>query len=148
MDDFAEYAFVIRDSSPETLPMARLASYLQDLSRLFGSTDAVHFDRVTKSSACLRSRVEKSARRNVSPRIRAAALGEGPSEAIAAFRKLNEKLTEDGTTGEMHLPGGQVVVFPGVPAPERPLGPIRQRTAVQGRLVRIRRIGRHGRRWT
>ena len=141
MDDFAEYTFVIHDSSPEVLPMARLAAYLGDLARLFGSVDAVHFDRVAEGSAALKARVEQRAKPSVSPRIRSAALGQGPTDAASAFRRLNEKLAEDGTTGEMRLPGGQVIPFPGSPVPDEPIGPIRQRTTVQGRLVRMEGAG-------
>ncbi|MBT9291453.1 hypothetical protein [Prosthecodimorpha staleyi] len=141
IDDFAEYEFVIHGSSPETLPMTRLADYLADLASLFGSKDAVHFDRVSEGSACLKARVEQQAKPSVSPRIRGAAVGEGSPAVLNAFRKLNDKLAEDGTTGEMRLPGGQVIPFPGSPLPEPTIGPIRQRTTLQGRLVRIEGAG-------
>ena len=68
-------------------------------------------------------------------------LGDGPPEAVAAWKRLNEKLTEDQTTGEMRLPGGEVIPVPGATPREQPVGPLRQMTNVQGRLVRLEGSG-------
>jgi hypothetical protein len=41
-----EYTFRIDVFTPETMPMARLAEYLAELSKLVGHSQSTHFDRV------------------------------------------------------------------------------------------------------
>ena len=40
-------------TSPDKLPMARLVKYMSALTDLYGSAEAVHFDKVSKGSADL-----------------------------------------------------------------------------------------------
>jgi hypothetical protein len=137
----AEYIFRIEGFSPDTLPMARLADYLGDLARLLGSTDHVHFNRLESGSAKLVAAVDQEARPLVNPRVRSAARGEGPRDARAAWAKLNDLLARDGTAATLQMPGGEVIPFPGSTPPAKPIGPIRQPTTVQGRLVRLEGYG-------
>ncbi len=62
MKDTDEYRFVIDAYSPETLPMSRLAEYMTDLARLFGTAERVHFVRLEAGSTVLVQRVEPEAR--------------------------------------------------------------------------------------
>jgi hypothetical protein len=121
--------------------MLRLSAYMADWARLMGAADQVHFDRIEDSSISIVARVDIEAKPIVSPRVRAAMVGDGPAEAVAAWKKLNEKLTEDQVTGEMKLPGGELIPFPGAAPREQPVGPLRQMTNVQGRLVRLEGSG-------
>jgi hypothetical protein len=137
----AEYVFRIEGFAPDTLPLARLADYLGDLAQLFGSIEHVHFDRVETGSTKLVAAVDQEARPLVSPRVRAAARGDGPRDARNAWTRLNDQLGRDSTSASLTLPGGEVITFPGSPPPAKPIGPLRQPTSVQGRLVRLENYG-------
>lgn len=137
----AQYTFHIEGFTPKTLPMARLADYLGDLAQLLGSKEHVHLDRIDAGSIRLAVAVDQEVRPLVSPRIRSAAQGEGPKDAQAAWLRLNDRLGKDGTSAMLELPGGEVIPFPGSAAPSKPIGPLRQETAIQGRLVRLEGYG-------
>lgn len=137
----AEYTFRIAGFTPDTLPMARLADYLSDLAKLLGSTEHVHFDRLTEGSAVLVAAVDQEVRPLVSPRVRSAMRGDGPRDALTAWSKLNELLGKDNTSATLELPGGEVIAFPGSAPPSKPIGPLRQPTSIQGRIVRLEGYG-------
>jgi hypothetical protein len=139
--DTVEYPFKIEGLRRETLPMARLAVYVADLAKLLGSVDQVHFDRLEEGSVVIVSKVEQEAKPVVSPRVRSIHRGEGPADAMAAWKKLNEHLTEDAATAELTLPGGEIIPFPGKPRTAWAVGPVRQTTSIQGRLVRLEGAG-------
>jgi hypothetical protein len=133
--DPLEYRFRITALTPGTIPMLRLATYMVDLAKLLGSTDHVHFDRVEEGSVQIVARVDETAKPIVSPRIRAAARGEG--DGASAYRRLNDALAQDHAEGQLLIPRGEVIVFPGKKRSEVSLGGVRQPTTVQGKLVRI-----------
>ncbi|WP_186418864.1 hypothetical protein [Bosea sp. CS1GBMeth4] len=137
----AQYTFHLAGFTPETLPMARLADYLSDLAQLLGSKEHVHLDRIQAGSIELAVAVDQEARPLVGPRVRSAALGEGPNDALAAWLRLNERLGKDGASATLKLPGGEVIPFPGAAPLSKPIGPLRQETTIQGRLVRLQGNG-------
>lgn len=137
----AEYTFRITGFTPDTLPMGRLADYLGDLAQLLGSKEHVHLDRIEPGSIRLVAAVDQEARPVVSPRVRSAARGEGPKDARLAWSRLNDRLGKDGTSASLELPGGEVIAFPGTAPPSKPIGPLRQETTIQGRLVRLEGYG-------
>ena len=113
MSDFAAYPFRIPELRPDTLPMARLAAYMADLARLLGSAEAVHFDRLEDGSLVLVPLVRQDAK----PLHRLAC---GLPDAEAAWKTPNQHLTKDGATGELTLPGGEIIQFPGCSAGRAP----------------------------
>jgi hypothetical protein len=133
----AEFEFRIEGYTPETLPMERIAEYLLGFAQLLGSKDGVHFGGVEKGSVRLVAKVDQEALPVVSPRVRSAATGEGGKEARAAYARLNEMLGKDKTIAALTLPGSRVIPFPGTTPPAKPIGPLRQPTSLQGRLVRL-----------
>ena len=57
-----EYRFKIDAAyTPETMPMARLAEYIRELSTLLGNQDKVHFDRLEEGSTVPIIRVDHEA---------------------------------------------------------------------------------------
>lgn len=48
-------------TSPSKLPMARLVKYMSALTDLYGSVEAVHFDKVSEGSADLNTWVDNTA---------------------------------------------------------------------------------------
>ena len=141
MTDFVEYYFRIIGPSPETMPMARLATYMAELARLMGSEEKVHFGRIIDRSVGMIAYVPQEELPVVSPRIRAAAYNDS-SDASSAFRQLNKLLGEDGWKAELPLPGGaEIIQFPGTPKNDKALRRVNQPTTVRGRLVRIEGAG-------
>lgn len=133
----AEFEFRIEGYSPDTLPLERLAEYLLGFAQLLGSKDGVHFGSVEKGSVRLVAKVDQEALPVVSPRVRSAATGEGGKDARAAYARLNDLLGKDGVVAALTLPGNRVIPFPGTKPPAKPIGPLRQPTSLQGRLVRL-----------
>ncbi|MBL8472109.1 MAG: hypothetical protein KF778_05690 [Rhodocyclaceae bacterium] len=112
------FEFKISAWTPETLPMARLASYLTQLSLLFGHKEAVHFVKVVKGSAMPLIRVDAAANDAVQSRLRLAAGDEAPEDLTRPMRQINELLREDASTATLRQKGGaKLLEFKGARAP-------------------------------
>lgn len=119
-------------TSPDKLPMARLVKYMSALSDLYGSADAVHFDKVSEGSACLNTWVDNEATyKDVISHSLATAQNNG-----RPYLKLIDLLYEDGFNGKILNDNNDVVVlFPTV-SKEIPLY-VSKKTTVQGRLYSV-----------
>ena len=109
-----ELRFKIDAYTPLTMPMARLAEYLTELAEVLGEPSAVHFLRVEAGSTCPIVKVDPEAVPKVRERTERVRAGEGTSNAMASFRKLNKLLREDDATAVL-LRGRKTPVlrFPG-----------------------------------
>lgn len=113
-DNFKEYRFKIDAYSPETMPLERLAEYLQHLAVLFGESERVHLIRIEKSSTVPVILVEREAEPKVRENIDAVVRREAPPERMRAFESIDEKLRKDNAVGKVLAPeGGNVIAFPG-----------------------------------
>src|SRR5690348_4671004 len=109
-----EYRFKIDAFTPETMPMARLAEYLADLARLFGTENSVHLIKVEKGSTVPVMLVEYEDEPKVRERLHAVNNKEGPEDAMKAAYSLNQRLEKDNGTGAIVDPVGRnVIKFPG-----------------------------------
>ncbi|WP_455853109.1 hypothetical protein [Pantoea endophytica] len=119
-------------TSPDKLPMARLWKYLSALADLYGSVEAVHFDKVSEGSACLNTWVDsEAAYRDVISRSLNSVQNNG-----RPYQKLVELLYEDGFNGSiLNEKNDVIVLFPRV-SKEIPLY-VRKKTAIQGRLYSV-----------
>jgi hypothetical protein len=131
------FHFKIDGYTPETLPMARLATYLADLAALLGHQDKVHFVKVARGSADLVHAVEEPQQLEVVSRLLMVKLGRGPVDAQEAFRSLNTKLSEDGKTAKMMRGRGKLLAFPGIKAIVPRYGPIYMQGHLDGQLIRV-----------
>lgn len=132
-----KFHFKIKGFTPNTLPMARLATYLADLAELLGHTDKVHFVRVGKGSADLVHEVEEAQVPEVVERLHLVKQGLGPVDAQVAFRDINVKLSEDGKTADMKRGRGKILVFPGAKAIPATYGPIYIQGHLDGQIIRV-----------
>jgi len=119
-------------TSPDKLPMNRLAKYLSALNELYGSADSVHFDKVSEGSACLNTWVDtESAYRDVVSRSLSLVQNNGKP-----YQRLVELLSEDGLNGSIiNSKDDVIVIFPKV-SREVPLY-VRKKTSIQGRLYSV-----------
>lgn len=112
------YDFRIDVWKPDTLPMARLADYLEKLAVLFGNKEHVHFMRVRKGSAIPEILVDESAIPKVSARLKLVSSPDAPEDLVRVSRDINRMLRDDNATGTLRLKGGaKIIEFPGKKTP-------------------------------
>lgn len=134
-----ELRFTIEDTTPQTLPMARLAVYLKDLATILGSEESVHFIRVDDGSAACVAEVDDKVEEAVISRVHSVRAGNAPKEAAAAFETLLENLRHDELTADLELPDGEVLLeFQATTESiEESFGPFWQEGSLEGILVKI-----------
>ncbi len=135
------YTLHIDAYSPETIPMARLAEYMQGLATMLGHEGGVHFDRLDPGSTKLVSRIDHEQVPKVTAALDALARGEGNPDALKAQEIIDRLLAGDNATGylyEDNNPGAKIIAFSGVSKP-RPVqyGPIKQEGTLDGILVSV-----------
>lgn len=91
----SEYRFEIDAYTPETMPLSRLADYLQDLSLLFGESQSVHLIKIEEGSTVPVLRVEREAETKVRERLQLVRANEGPPDAMRAAKQIDERLRRD-----------------------------------------------------
>lgn len=131
--------FWIDSFTPKTIPMERLAQYMQEFAKLLGESEHVHFIDVIDGSALLISYVDDIAVPKVSERLESVRRGTGPAEAHKAFDALDRMLAADNAVGELRDEcGAKIIAFPGRTKP-RPLkfGPFREDGSLEGVVIKL-----------
>jgi hypothetical protein len=141
MNETHEYRFKIDAYTPATIPMARLAEYMLDLATLLGEKEHVHFVRLEEGSTTVVQRIDKESFPKVSARIRTVnvADGEGPEDALRAFKAIDHRLAEDNAVGHLYAgDGAEIIRFPGCEKP-KPLtfGAFNQAGSLDGVVIKI-----------
>ncbi|HEV2388346.1 MAG TPA: hypothetical protein VGS20_13950 [Candidatus Acidoferrales bacterium] len=134
-----ELRFNIKDATPHTLPMARLAEYLKKLATVLGSEDRVHFLRMEEGSAPALIEIDEEIQPVVVSRTKNAERGQGPREAVEAYESLRDALREDGHTADLESEEGEVVTefLPPAVVRTETFGPFWQEGTLDGLLTRI-----------
>jgi hypothetical protein len=141
MDTTHEYKFRIDAYTPATMPMSRLAEYMQDLAALLGEKEHVHFVRLDPGSTVLVQQIDRESVPRVHARVSAINVteGEGPEDALRAFKALDRRLAEDNATGHLCTgDGAEIIRFPGCEK-AKPLtfGAFTQPGSLDGLLIKI-----------
>ena len=138
MSKMTTISFKIKGIPPNGLPIARLAEYLKELSFLYGHSDNIHFKNVTKGSAVLNFPAEEKVERDISSRVKLAAVGNAEESVQKHFNKLNALLRQDNTSGVYQINKRKVVEFPGIKEkqPEE-FSKISQAGSLQGKLLMV-----------
>jgi hypothetical protein len=134
-----QYRLWIDVFTVDSLPMARLAEYMAQLAAMLGNRERVHFSHLEAGSAVLVSSVEPVAFPKVEERVTLVARGDGPKDAMAAFKTIDAMLAKDGAVATLSTPtAGNVIEFPGRLRP-KPVkyGPFREPGTLDGRIIRI-----------
>ena len=134
-----EYRFLIEAYTPETIPMARLALYMQDVATLLGHEESVHFLRLEPGSTVLVQLIDEDAVPNVKQRLHDVTQRQGPSEAMKAFENIDRRLESDNAIGALEeANGGTLIEFPGRTRRERlDFGGVTQTESIDGIPIRI-----------
>lgn len=135
------YTLYIKAYTPETIPLARLAEYMQNLAALLGHEASVHFDRLKPGSTQLVTRIDHEDVPKVAAHLSLVKRGEGSPEATKAQAEIDRLLAEDNATGFVYEgddEGAEIIVFPGKDRP-RPMtyGPFNQEGTLDGILISV-----------
>lgn len=135
------YTLHIDAYTPETIPMARLAQYMQNLAVLLGHESAVHFESLKPGSTRLVTRIDHENVPKVASQLDQIRRGEGSPEARAAQSEIDRLLAEDNATGRIYAgddESAEVIAFPGVTR-SRPVsyGPFNQEGSLDGVLISV-----------
>jgi len=135
-----EFRFTIDAYTPSTIPLLRLAEYMQDFAILLGNEKSVHpGDKLEVGSTILVAKVEWEAEPKVRERLRAVRSRSANDHAMAVAARLDDRLAEDNAKGTIIDPSGsKVIVFPGRDRFQMPaFGPIQQPGTFQGVPIKI-----------
>lgn len=134
-----EYTFRIDAFTPETIPMARLARYLAELSNLVGHNQSTHFERLETGSARVVYKIDAVEAPKVEQRLARACDPDAPIDLSKAFYALDSLLAEDNAVGELSNSTGAVIIpFPGRDRPKALNFPaFRQEGSIDGQIVSI-----------
>jgi hypothetical protein len=139
VDGAAEYRFKIDAFTPETMPMARLAEYMRELSQMLGEPGAVHFRRLEAGSTILVHKIEHEAIPKVRERVSNVRRGDGPKEALRAYKTINKFLRDDNAVGFLQdkKAGAVIIRFPGREEAEEKFPSVRQHGSIDGIVIRV-----------
>jgi hypothetical protein len=134
--DGTEYRFLIDAYTPDTIPMHRLAEYMAELAVILGERASVHFRRLEPGSTVLVHKIDREAVPKVRDRIRNVRVGDGPSDAMRAYDKMNKMLREDDGVGTLReKPTAVLIRFPGREQTEEKFASIRQFGTIDGEVT-------------
>jgi hypothetical protein len=134
-----ELRFHVEGTTPDVIPMARLAEYLMELSILLGHKPHVHFLRVETGSLPCIIEVDGERVEGIIARVKKAASNKGPKEAIKANSKLRAMLKNDEFSAEFKTETGNTFAsYPLVTRnKEESFGPFWQDGSLDGIVVRL-----------
>jgi len=140
------YTLYIKAYAPETIPMARLAQYMQNLAAMLGHEAGVHFHGLKSGSTQLVAKIDRESAPKVASHLTQIKHGEGTPKATKAQAEIDRLLAEDNATGSIYEgdnESAEVIVFPGVTRP-RPMiyGPFNQEGSLDGILISVSGAGK------
>lgn len=135
--DGEEYRFKIDAYTPATMPMLRLAEYMQVLAQLLGETAHVHFRRVAPGSTVLVHAIEREAAPKVRERITRVRRGDAAPDALRAYQTTNRLLREDDAVGALKN-GATILAFPGRDEPREEFTSVKQQGFIDGVVTGVR----------
>lgn len=135
------YTLYINAYTPETIPMARLAQYMQNLAVMLGHDAGVHFDTLKPGSTQLVTKIDHEDVPKVATHLAQVKRGEGSPDAFKAQAEIDRLLAEDNATGFVYEDedvSAKIIVFPGVTRP-KPItfGPFNQEGSLDGILISV-----------
>lgn len=114
-----EFRLEIEAYTPETMPMKRLAEYLSDVAVLLGEEGSVHLIAIEHGSTCPVFLVDWESEAKINDRVAKVRAGQAPAEVLEAERRMNRRLTEDNSSGNLISPSkSKILYFPGAAKPK------------------------------
>ena len=133
-----DFLFKIDGWTLGEMPMERLVEYMGDLSKLFDSKRHVRVVGIKGGSVEVAMNVDESHKEAVKQRVCDAAQGKGRQRSIAAFRRISERLREDGKEGRFSCDGATILHFPSRQLPSKvEIGPFQKKGSLDGTVIRV-----------
>jgi hypothetical protein len=133
-----EISWILEGQSPDTISMARLGEYMQQLAVLFGEQDGVHFARIEPGSLKLVARMRAGeVVRRVQSRVSAVRERRAPAIAMSAYHKVNEMVGEDRGSARVSFGAANVLRFPGRPIALPEIVSLVDHATITGRLYAL-----------
>jgi hypothetical protein len=124
--------------TPDTLPMARLAQYLEQFSELLGHEANVHFSRLMEGSARCKAFADTQVAPKIRERVEAVVDGSAPKSALKAHGAIDDLLAADNAIGGVYLGEEKIIEFPGRRrATREKVGPVRRTTSIEGQIFSL-----------
>lgn len=140
MSGAREFRFRISEAfTPDTLPMSKLAAYMTDVAVLLGESSGVHFERLERGSVVLVQKIDEPSCPLVKERIRLVKAGNGPADAMTAYRRINNRLASDKGAGVLQDENGaELIEFAGKDA-ATPItfGAFNQAGSIDGKVIKV-----------
>lgn len=140
-DDEKTYTLYIKAYSPETIPMARLAKYMQAFATMLDHEHGVHFSHLKPGSTQLVTRVDREEVPKIDDQLDRVRRKEASQDALKACDEIDRLLAADNATGYVYVglnQSAQIIEFPGITRP-KPVkyGPFTQDGSIDGILVSV-----------
>ena len=131
----SEIIFSIDVFTPETMPIDRIAKYIERFAAMVGHGNNVHLMSVDSGSCALRSFADEPAIPKIRERVHRINEGTAPLQAQRARTDLDDLLAEDNAIGQVLLGGQKVIEFPGRNRnPKEEIGPFARPSTMDGSI--------------
>ena len=138
MKERHDFCFKIDGCALNEIPMERLSEYMKDLVKLFDSRQHIRVVGIKGGSVEVAMGVDESCKEELKQRVCDAAQEKGQRRSISAFRRINERLCEDGREGLLSCDGVTILRFPGEQgSTQEKIGPFEQEDSFDGRVIRV-----------
>lgn len=141
MADFEELSFVIPGYTPETIPLARLIEYLQQMSIVLGDPENLHLVAIVDGSVEPVLHAPKAIALEARDRASRVQRGDGTRKQVDAYNKIRRMVRRDSRdAGKPALLRSQQKVVLEIPAAPEDVGAItgiRQASSIDGQLIRV-----------
>lgn len=135
------YTLYINAYTPATIPMVRLARYMQNFAEMLGHEAAVHFEALKDGSTRLVTRIDHEDVPKIAAHLDQIKRGDGTPDTMNAQAAIDRLLAEDNATGFLYEgedEGAKVIIFPGVTKPKPSIyGPFNQEGSLDGILISV-----------
>lgn len=134
-----KYRLKIGAFTPATIPMLRLAEYMEDFALLLGNEKSVHPGALEQGSTVLVANVEWEAEPKVRSQLLKIRESQAEARVMEAAARLDNRLAEDNAKGTILDPHRAAVIeFPGRERFQAPVfGPIQQQNTLQGVPIKV-----------
>lgn len=133
-----EIIWVLEGRTPDQIPLARLAEYMQQLAILLGQMADVHLSRVEEGSTRIVTSLPSGGpAQRAQARVYAVRDRRAPADAMRAFSRINAMVAEDRGPARITFGSAIVLRFPGAAKEPFRVVTMRDHAVITGRLYAL-----------
>jgi hypothetical protein len=141
MADFEQLSFVIPGYTPETIPLARLIEYLQQMTAVLGDPENLHLIGIEEGSVEPVLRAPKAVALKARDKVSRVQRGDGTRKQVDAYNKIRRMVRRDardaGRPALLRSNQQVLLEIPAAPEDAGVLSGVRQASSVDGQLIRV-----------